>query len=962
MAVPDLETAESRRAVVFGPFRLLLAQRLLLEGEKPVRLGGRAMDILIALVERAGELVGKTELTTKVWPDTFVVEGNLKVNVAALRRALGDGQGGRRYIVTTTGQGYRFVAPITAVDERELALPYRITEPRPSNLPVNPVRLIGRDEDVSKLVRQLLSHRLLTIVGAAGIGKTAVALDVAEQLLPNYEDGVWLINLAPVADPRLVQTALASALGVEIRSDDPLPGLSAALSDKRMLLVLDNCEHVIEAAAALAAAVLRGARGVQILATSREPLRVESERVRRLSPLVSPPASVKLNAAEALGFSAVQLFVERAAATASEFELNDVNASTVGEICRRLDGLPLAIELAAARVDSFGVAGLAARLDDRMRLLTRGRRGALFRHQTISAALDWSYQLLGPEEQTLFRRLAIFAGGFTLEAAQAVAAETGGNFLHIADMIASLVTKSLVQTDAAGPEIRYRLLETMRAYALTKLALSGEADVVARRHATYFTALFERADAESLVRSPNDWLAAYGREIDNLRSALGWAFSPGGEISMGVELTTFSIAMWANLSLTSECHGHVERALEATVGTPLDARNEMRLYVALGLSLLFTKGATPEVDAALGKSLTLAESLGDADYQARIYWSLYAQCFWTADYSAALEYARKFRQVAANTGDDADISMGDRMVGVAAHYLGDQALARRLLEGQPAYYAEVARPSDIVRFQYDLRMQGPMVLGTVLWLQGLPDQALRAARNSIRLARETGHAISLCDALTEAIWPLLLAGAVTDAESVLAEQTELAFRTGLAIFAAHGRGLLGVLNLKIGRVDSGLTLLRAVVDELSSPPAYLYHLPAFLGELAQGLGKVGRAEEGITAVDEALELCERSAERWCVPELLRVKGVIQESFDTPSAFDAARDHFVQAGDLARRQGALSWELRAAISLGRLLHTRGEAKDARDLLSSVYARFAEGFETADLQSAKQLLDAWGVEPS
>src|SRR5208283_4418106 len=221
MAVPDLETAESRRAVVFGPFRLLLAQRLLLEGEKPVRLGGRAMDILIALVERAGELVGKTELTTKVWPDTFVVEGNLKVNVAALRRALGDGQGGRRYIVTTTGQGYRFVAPIRAVGERELALSHRIAEPRPSNLPVNPVRLIGRSEVVNKLVQSLRSERLLTLVGPGGIGKTAVALAVAEKVTSDYEHGVWLIDLAPIADPRLVATALASVLRLEIRSEDP---------------------------------------------------------------------------------------------------------------------------------------------------------------------------------------------------------------------------------------------------------------------------------------------------------------------------------------------------------------------------------------------------------------------------------------------------------------------------------------------------------------------------------------------------------------------------------------------------------------------------------------------------------------------------------------------------------------------------------------------------------------------
>jgi predicted ATPase/DNA-binding winged helix-turn-helix (wHTH) protein len=953
----DQFVASPTRCILFGPFRLIPEQRLLLEGERPVRLGSRAIDILIALAERAGEQVSKRDLMARVWPDTNVVEANLAVHVAGLRRALGDGQSGRRYIVNVPLRGYSFVAPVKVADDLGSPTP-RVTATVPlHNLPANVTRLIGRDEDVSKLARELRLHRLLTIVGAAGIGKTAVALAVADELIPDYEHGIWLIDLAPIADPRLVPTALASALRLEIRSDDPLRDLIAAVSDRRMLLMLDNCEHVIDEAAALAAAILRGARDAQILATSREPLRVEGERVRRLSPLASPPLTVRLSAAEALEFAAVQLFVERAAATASEFELNDGNASTVGDICRRLDGLPLAIELAAARVDSFGVTGLAARLDDRIRVLTRGLRGTLPRHRTLAAALDWSYQLLGPEEQTLFRGLAIFAGGFMLEAAQAVAAEPERDFLDIADMIANLVTKSLVQTDAGGPEIRYSLLETMRAYALAELVVSGEADVLARRHAVYFTALFERADAESLLRSPNEWLASYGREIDNLRSALGWAFSPGGDISMGVELTTFSIAMWANLSLTNECRAHLERALESSEGAPREARNEMRLYAALGHSLLLTKGPTPEVAAALSKSLTLAESLGDADYQARTYWTMYSQCFWTANYSAAMVYANKFRQVGAKAGDEADISLGDSMVGAAAHSLGDQALARRHLEGQPAHYAEVARPSDIVRFQYDTRMLGPMVLGPVLWLQGLPDQARRAAQNSIRLARETGHAVSLCNALTEAVWTLQLAGDVTDAELVLAEQTELALRIGLAHLAAYGRGLLGVLHVKIGNVDAGLTLLRAAVDELSSAEGLSHRLPAMLGELAQGLGKVGRVEDGTTAVDDALERCGRSEERWCLPELLRIKGVLLESYDTPSGVGAAQDHLVEAGDLARRQGAQSWELRAAMSLGRLYSAQNRAEDAQELLYSVYAKFTEGFHTADLQGARALLAEW-----
>ncbi len=273
--------------ISFGPFRLLAAQRLLLEGGRSVRLGSRALDILIALAARPSELVSKRELMATVWPDTIVVEANLTVHVAALRRALGDGQADNRYIVNIPGRGYRFVAPVRFADQQRFATPPLAAAVRPHDLTAQLTRLIGRAEVVANLAQQLTTQRLLTVVGPGGIGKTAVALDAAKRLVGACEDGVWMIDLAPIADPRLVPTALASALRLEISSDDPVPGLIAAVRDKQMLLVLDNCEHLIEAAAALAAGVLRGSHSVQVLATSREPPRVEGERVHRLSPLGS---------------------------------------------------------------------------------------------------------------------------------------------------------------------------------------------------------------------------------------------------------------------------------------------------------------------------------------------------------------------------------------------------------------------------------------------------------------------------------------------------------------------------------------------------------------------------------------------------------------------------------------------------------------------------------------------------
>src|SRR3954451_8971748 len=336
-------------AVSFGPFRLVAAQRLLLEGDKPVRLGSRAFDILAALVERAGEVLGKEELIARAWPQTFVEESNLKIQVSALRRALGDGQAGHRFVVTVPGRGYNFVAPVSREEPSRAPLPRSIAPAGLHNLPTAVTRMIGREGTVAAIMARLSRQRLVTVVGPGGVGKTTVALAAAERVVPNYEHGVWLIDLAPLGDPRLVPSAVATVLGLEVRTENPLPGLVAGLRDKRMLLLLDNCEHVIDAAASLVAAILSGVPGVNILATSREPLGVAGEHEHRLGPLGSPPASSGLTAAEAAAFPAVQLFVERVNAIVEDFMLTDANAPLVAEICRRLDGLPLAIAFAAPR-------------------------------------------------------------------------------------------------------------------------------------------------------------------------------------------------------------------------------------------------------------------------------------------------------------------------------------------------------------------------------------------------------------------------------------------------------------------------------------------------------------------------------------------------------------------------------------------------------------------------------------
>jgi len=939
-------------AISFGPFRLLAMQRLLLEGDQPVRLGSRAFDILAALVERAGEVVGKEELIARAWPKTYVEEGNLKIQVSALRRALGDGQGGHRYIVTIPGRGYNFVAPVRHEEPSRAPLPPTVASTAAHNLPFAVTRMIDREEAVAALVSRLSRQRLVTVVGPGGIGKTTVALAVAERVTTNYEHGVWLVDLAPLGDPRLVPSAVATVLGLEMHTDDPLAALVAALRDNRMLL-LDNCEHVIEAVASLAAALLGGARGVSILATSREPLGVAGEREYRLAPLGSPQPSSRLTAAEAAAFPAVQLFVERVTAVVEDFALSDANTPAVVQICRRLDGLPLAIEFAAPGVSVLGVDGLATRLDNSLPLLEAPRRAATPRHRTMRAVVDWSYGLLSEDEQRFFRTLGIFAGGFTVEAAAAVVLDNAKTHIGAIDHLGDLVAKSLVVADVSGAKSRFRLLDTTRAYAIEKLDVSGERERLTRRHAEFYRDLFERAEREVPVRPTGEWLADYAREIDNVRAALDWAFSPGGDAAIGAALTADAVPLWMRLSLLEECRSRAKQALGALgTGATRDPREEMRLHAALGAS---TSKAS-EMGTALTKALKIAESLGDTEYQLRALRGLYFYYAGSGPYRVALPFAQRFHDLAMSRSDLNDQLLGERMMGVAKHFLGDQISARRHLEQVLAHYApsdhgrDVIRFQDIIRFGTDLRVLARVFLARVLWLQGFADQAVRTAETSIEEAQATGHAMSLCYALALAACPIALwVGNLAAAARYTGMLIDHSRKHSLPLWSDLGTRLQRAVVLKGGDFEAGLRLLPAGLDEIAEPN---FNGLIFLSELAEALALAGRIAEGLAVLKARIA----QSEAGCyTPELLRLMGELFLLQSTPAAAETAEDLFRQALDEARRQKSLSWELRAATSLARLLRKQGRHADTIACLQPIYDRFTEGFGTADLIAAKRLLD-------
>jgi predicted ATPase/DNA-binding winged helix-turn-helix (wHTH) protein len=944
----------------FGRFQVLPHRREFLADGVPVALGSRAFDVLMSLIEAGGELVSKDEILRRVWPGMVVEEHSLQFHISTLRKILGNDRG---FIKTISGRGYRFVADITPAGRQQEAFPGQSGGSPPTlpgagsrtNVPAPTSELIGREIELSEASALLTTHRLVTLVGAGGIGKTRLGIEVARRLRSEFADGVWVAELGPLSDPDLVPVTVATALGLDIaRGQVTLDRVANELSAKQFLLVLDNCEHVIDAAASVAETLLRANPTAHVMATSREPLRAADERVYRVPPLTVPAAHVE-DLEDLLRCGAAQLFIARVAATEPHFAANERIAPAIAAICRRLDGIALAIELSAACAAALGVEEVAAHLDDRFELLAGGRRTALPRHQTLRATLDWSYELLSEDERVVLRRLSIFAGSFTLEVAGAIAASAELAVFDVINAVANLVAKSLVVANAGGTIARYRLLETTRAYALEKLTESGELEQIARRHGEYCRDLLDRAETELETKATDEWLAEFSPWIDNIRAALDWAFSPSGDTSIGVALTAASVPLWMYPSLLDECRVHVERALTAlAAGANRDADHEMKLHAALGASLIYTRDATsPEIGAAWTKALEIAERLDDAEYQLRSLWGLWFFDSASSRHRSALALAQRFCILAANRPDPSDRLIGERLIGVSQHYLGNQSSARGHLE-RVLDHASPVRRSHIIRFQIDQQGAARVFLARTLWLQGFPDQAMATAESTIEDARASNHPISLYQALALGAYPIaLLVGDLAAAEHYGEMLLNHSTRHALANWRAIGRSYQGVLVIQRGDVMTGLQMLRAGFDEFGKPRFIILRLIASL--MAEALGRAGQIADGLSAVEEALASIEQTDERWVIADLLRVKGELLLLQGAPGGAARAEDHFRKALEWARRHGALSWELRAAVSLARLWRDQNRTKAAREILAPVYDQFTEGFETADLKAAKLLLD-------
>jgi predicted ATPase len=664
--------------------------------------------------------------------------------------------------------------------------------------------------------------------------------------------------------------------------------------------------------------------------------------VHQVCPLDLPPESALLSAQELRRFPAVELFEERAAFALGGYQISDVDAPYIAEICRRLDGIALAIELAAGRLAGFGVQRLATSIGEGFAMLTHGRRAALQRHQTLRAALDWSYELLSAEDRAALRFLSVFQGSFTLEDAAYVLVPFK-RFGDASDRLTSLLDKSLVMARPEDRTFRYRLLDTTRAYGQEKLEESGEANLQRRRHAERVQAIFDSATADSDQRATSHWLQAYGSELGNLRGALGWAFSKYGDGAMGAALTAVAAPILFHLSLLDEGLSRVEHAITWLKNAPdPDRRLMMQLCAISGWPQMRTIKGISSGAAAWRETLALAIELDDIDYQLRAIGALWLDRINSGEAAEALPLADRFAVVAERAGNPQDRQIGERIRGKSLHYLGDFMQSRRAIERMLQRYTPSAQRSHLSRFQYDQRLTAQITLARGHWLQGYADQAVDLVEKMIANGLALEHTLTLAHVLSDAacfiaLWAgdLPLAARYT---KMLREHTRL---HALDVWRTYTDAFEGEIMIRQGNAIEGVAPLRGAIQSLEAAGFVLYN-SAFEGVLAEGLMASGRDDEAETIVASALARCKRTGAVWCVPELMRIRALSLARNSTEEAIGLVIDGL----EIARSQGALAWELRLASTLVEINDKDG----TRDVLRDTLNRTREGFGTRDYRDA------------
>ncbi|WP_249690889.1 winged helix-turn-helix domain-containing protein [Stappia sp. WLB 29] len=934
----------------FGPFRMVPAHRSLFRDGVSVRVGTRALDILRTLLERPGQVVAKEELIERVWPEVTVEESNLRVNLAALRKALGDRREDVRYITNVPGRGYCFTAPVVRgrLEQAQPDTSESQTELR--KLPAPPASMIGRDQAVDALCELLQSSRFVSIVGAGGMGKTTVAVSVAHRLLRTFPDGVAFVDLGAISDPALVISETGAALGFKAQGDGAMARLLTSLKAKRILLVLDNCEHLVQAVSDLSERLIADLPALHLLATSREALRVRGENVYRLAALDVPGRDQGLTAAQALATPAVRLFMERAAASGYSKGLTDEDAPLVARICHRLDGIPLAIELVASRVGPYGIHGVEDLLNNRFRLVWQGRRTALPRHKTLKAMLDWSYFLLSEREQRLLRRLSLFVGMFT----HAEAHDFGSTVDRDGDdegieAIEGLVEKSLVWVVQQNGVPAFRLPETTRSYAAFKLEECGESERLHKGHVLYVSGLLGQILADAPVIADKRQLTAFEPHLANLRSALAWCFSAGGDSRLGVEMAGQAAPLFLGLSYLPECLQWCGRALAVLPAAVRGSKLELTLQLSTAIATVFTSGNNDEIRHAMDRGLELAGALRDTERQLHL---LAGQSVFFARHSRtdeAIRAARHSVTIAEQLAGDSPAVAAKWLLASAHFVAGNQREAEQVGESALAQ-SNATISQDYTLFGYHQRSRGLVSLALTLWMRGRPERAMLIARQSAGEAETRGGPVDLCLSLTHTVPIFLLSGELDAAETQVGRALSLSRAHSLKHFESTCVGFKGELLIARGNPTSGVEVLKDALPRIRAEGARPRATAAELA-LVKGLLCLGEVDGARILVAQAREAADRG---FLYPEVLRASAeVLMAAQD--GGTDMAEALLREAIQLAQLQHALGWELRAATTLAELLLQDGRISEARSVLSEPRSRFREGFATRDFSAAVRMLE-------
>jgi predicted ATPase/DNA-binding winged helix-turn-helix (wHTH) protein len=771
------------------------------------QIGNRAFELLLALIESRGAIIKKSQIISRVWPDIRMDEANLRVQISAVRKALG---GDRDVVKTIPGQGYLFAADVTSapreVDAPAIPVPAadrhlapgatpqdHLASSRPpspvqpaANLPYPASTLIGRATELAELGAQLARGRLVTLVGTGGIGKTRLAVELGWQASGQFPGGVHLANLAPIGDPVLLIGTIASALGVlQPDADAPIEAIAAAIGRQRTLLLIDNCEHLVEAVAELVTALLERVPNLSIFATSQESLRIAAEQIYRLRPLAVPrddPDAPEMDAGRIAGFGAIALFVERVHAVDWRFELHGGNVADVVEICRCLDGIPLALEMAAARLPVLGIEELRAGLGERLRMLKAPPRSRETRHRTLAAMVEWSHGLLDEAEQRVFRRLAIFVGSFSLAAAIGVAGENGDRW-DIVDILDRLIDKSLVVVEDAQPP-RYRLLETLRIYALERLRAAGEAAAIADLHVRHFTELSDRAHDLWETKPDATWVETYRPDLDNVRAALNWSLADKRIPQAAVALMGPFAIVWYNLGLVAEGRRYAEQALAVVGKDPSPAAARFFRFV----SYFWDMSDSGRTLGLLERSAAVYRQLNDQMDLAPVLAAigrLHAGFDRDAEAEAALGEAQ------------AILSTGERKKSLFGITAARASIAYKNAEN-PDTLGHLTRALQLARELGDT-VREANVLANIAELEfsmGMVERAIERGRAALSLMRSTGRRSQREWALVNLASYLIAQGTLAEARSLAGEALSTARHKGGLIVRAclQQWALLGVLG------------------------------------------------------------------------------------------------------------------------------------------------------------------------